>query len=63
MTSRIDIIGSNGPDGRVYLVEKIARIMAGEHADMQLMGKNAGKVRWQVYVPTAIKILEEIENG
>lgn len=58
---RIDEIGQNGNDGRIYLVEKVARIIAGEHADMKLMGTNSGKVRWQLSVPIAIKILEALE--
>lgn len=60
------IVMQNGNDGRVYLIEQIARCMAGDFADQKLMGKNAGKKRWQIHVPTAIKILdivEEFQNG
>lgn len=61
--SRIDIIGQNGNDGEHYLVEAICRVIAGEHADMKLMGNNSGKVRWQLFIPQAIKILEVISES
>ena len=60
--SRINHIGQNGNTGEHYHVEQIARIIAGDQADNALMGKNAGKKRWELYVPKAIEIYEYMEG-
>ena len=60
--SRIDEIAQNGNDGLIYKVEEVCRIIAGEHADMKLMGKNAGKLYWEKFIPMAIKILEVVDE-
>jgi len=59
---RIDLISQNGATGEHYMVEKIARIMAGKDADMKLDGKNIGKLRWELYVPVAIKVMEALDE-
>ena len=45
-----------------YLVEKVARIIAGPDADQKLSGKRAGMKRWQLHVPTAIMIVREMQD-
>ena len=60
MTSRINMIGLNGGDGLHYLVERIAKAIAGEHQDYPMMGKNAGKKRWELHIDQALAVLDEI---
>lgn len=57
MTSRIDIISQNGADGEIYLVESVAKALAGRDADQVLMGKNSGKKRWELFVPKAMEVI------
>jgi len=59
---RIDIIGQNGGDGEHYLIEKIARAIAGEHQDYPMMGKNAGKKRWELYLKQALRVRESLSE-
>lgn len=64
--ARIDIIASNGNDGKVYLVEKMAKRLAGKDFDMMLSGKKGVRRRWEDFVPLAIELLdivEEFQNG
>ena len=56
MTSRIDIIGQNGPTGEHYKVEKVARMIAKEWHSGGL------DEFWEDFVPLAIKIVEVIED-
>ena len=60
--SRIDAIGRNGNDGRHYLVEKVARKLAGKFADMPLGGKSNGKSRWELHIDQAIEVIDEVEK-
>ena len=62
MTSRTDVIGQNGNTGEHYMVEKIARILAGDYADMKLHGKNEGKVKWHLFIPKAIEVLRVVHE-
>jgi hypothetical protein len=62
VTSRVDIIGQNGGDGSHYLVEKVARVLAGKDADMKMMGKCAGKERWELFIPLAMKVIDAVEE-
>lgn len=62
MISRIDIIGSNGNEGTHYLVELVARAIAGKDANQILMGKNAGKRRYELYIDKAIEVVEIVED-
>ena len=62
MTSRIDIIGSNGGDGSHYLVERVARAIAGPDADQKLSGKRSGTRRWELHIKAAMRVIEVIEN-
>lgn len=59
---RIDIISQNGPDGEIYLVESVARALAGKDADQVLMGKNSGRQRWELLVPKAIEVIEIVRG-
>ena len=60
--SRIDEIGQNGNTGEHYIVEGVARIIAGDQADRVLGSKNRGKKGWELHVQQAIKILEYLEK-
>ena len=60
MSSRINMIGLNGGDGLHYLVERIAKAIAGEHQDYPMMGKNAGKKRWELHIDQALAVIDEI---
>lgn len=51
MTKRIDIIGQNGNDGRIYEVENLARFLAYAYT--------SDEDRWKEFVPTAIEMLED----
>lgn len=62
LTSRIDIIGLNGNDGSHYIVEKIAKIIAGDKSDEVMGGVNKGKKRWELYLNKAHDILDLLEN-
>lgn len=57
---RIDYIGQNGGDGLHYLVERVARAIAGDTADYPMMGENAGKKRWELHIDQALAVIEEI---
>jgi len=59
--SRTDIIGQNGNDGLHYKVEQVARAIAGEGADLPMMGKNKGKVRWELHIDQALRVLEVLD--
>lgn len=59
---RIDIISQNGNDGEIYLVEAVARALAGKDAEQQLMGKNSSKKRWELMVPKAIEVIEIVRG-
>ncbi len=60
---RIDIIGSNGNDGEIYLVEKIARAICGEaYADQSMGPKSTVKYRWEIHIAQAMRVLEVIEE-
>ena len=66
MVSRIDVIGQNGGDGEHYLVERVARAIAGEHADKTLRGRGAGSQQWQLHIKqamTVIDVVRENDNG
>jgi len=63
MTKRIDIIGQNGNEGLHYQVEDIARIIAGKDANNALMGKYQGKKRWELFIPTAIEVIEYFNSS
>jgi len=63
MVSRIDIIGQNGGEGEHYLIEQIARAIAGEHADKALRGRYAGQKQWQLHIKQAMAIMEIIEEA
>jgi len=54
------MIGLNGGDGLHYLVERIAKAIAGEHQDYPMMGKNAGKKRWELHIDQALAVIDEI---
>jgi len=60
VSSRINMIGLNGGDGLHYLVERIAKAIAGEHQDYPMMGKNAGKKRWELHIDQALAVIDEI---
>ena len=62
MTSRIDIIGQNGGEGEHYLVELVAKAIAGEHAERVLMGKQVGKRQWQLHIAQAIRAIEIVRD-
>jgi len=62
MTSRIDIIGTNGGDGSHYLVEKMARKLAGTHPDLVHSGKGGVRRRWEDFVPLAIELIEVVHD-
>jgi len=65
--SRIDIIGQNGNEGDHYLVETVARMLAGDSQDKVLMGVHRGKTNWELFIPKAIEVIDvikqEIENA
>ena len=62
MTSRIDVIGSNAPDGEYYLVEKVARQIAGDCQDQKLGGKNEGKMYWELFIGQAMAVIEIVRE-
>lgn len=59
---RIDIVGQNGNDGEHYLIEKIARAIAGDKADYPMMGENAGKKRWELHLEQALRVRESLSE-
>jgi len=59
MTSRVDIVGSNGNDGSHYLVEKVARAIAGDRAEQKL---GDGKLGWELFIPNAMRVLEALDE-
>lgn len=64
-TTRVDIIGQNGNNGEHYLVEKMAKRLAGKDFDMMLSGKKGVRRKWEDFVPLAIELLdiaEEFQN-
>lgn len=60
--NRIDIIGSNAPDGEYYLVEKVARQIAGDCQDQKLGGQAEGKVYWELFIKQAIAVIEIVRD-
>ena len=54
--SRRDIVGQNGNDGQVYIVEKIARAIAGDEADQPLGGRLVGNDRWTLSIGAATRV-------
>ena len=62
LTSRINMIGLNGNEGTHYLVERIARAITGELQDYPMMGKNAGKKRWELHIDQALRVLDLLEK-
>ena len=54
-SGRIDNIGQNGNDGEVYLVERLAKAIAGIDANQVLKG---GKKRWELFIPNAMRVLD-----
>lgn len=62
MTSRIDIISQNAADGEYYLVEKVARQLAGDCQDQKLGGKNEGKLYWELFIEQAMSVIEIVRE-
>jgi len=62
MTDRIEVICSNGPDGEIYLVEKVARQLAGDCQDMKQGGKNEGKLYWELFIQQAMAVIEIVRE-
>lgn len=58
---RINYIGLNGNDGLHYLVERVAKTIAGERADEVLMGSRVGKQRWELHIDQALRVLDLLE--
>lgn len=56
------MVGQNGNDGNHYLVELVARRMAGDMADQPLMGKFKGKKGWQLFIDVAIDVIKIVEE-
>lgn len=60
--NRIDIIGANAPDGEYYLVEKVARQIAGDCQDQKLGGISEGKCYWELFIQQAIAVIEIVRT-
>jgi len=61
--SRPDIVGQNGNDGEVYLVEKVCRIIAGDNANQVLGGFSKGKKRWENHIKQAMEIINVVSTN
>jgi len=61
--SRPDIVGQNGNDGEVYLVEKVCRIIAGDNANQMLGGFSKGKKRWENHIKQAMEIINVVSTN
>ena len=62
MTSRMVPIGQNGNDGEYYLVEKVARQIAGDCQDQKLGGVSEGKCYWELFIQQAIAVIEIVRE-
>lgn len=62
MTSRIDVIGQNGPDGESYLVEQVARLIAGDHADRTEFPKTGKQLGWEAHIKQAMAVIEAVRG-
>lgn len=60
--SRLDNIGQNGNDGEYYLVEKVARQLAGDCQDMRQGGRNEGKFYWELFIKQAIAVIAIVRD-
>lgn len=59
---RAEVIGQNGNTGEHYLVEAVAKLLAGDNPELPLGGRNKGKMRWMLYIDTAMKVIEEVRR-
>lgn len=59
---RIEVICSNGNDGEYYLVEKVARQIAGDCQDQKLGGISEGKCYWELFIKQAIAVIEIVRD-
>ena len=53
--NRMDIVGQNGNDGRVYLIEDIAKIIYSSN-------KVNPRYQWEDFLNVAIEILNRVEK-
>ena len=60
--NRIDPIGQNGPDGEIYLVEKVARAIAGANADQILLPKEGPQKCWELHIKQAMKCIDIVRE-
>lgn len=60
--NRMEIIMRNGNTGEHYIVEKIAKRLAGKDFDMMLSGKKGVRRRWVDFIPLAMEIIEIVES-
>jgi len=55
------MIGLNGNDGLHYMVERVAKAIAGPGSEEHMMGRNKGRMRWELHIEQAYRVIKELE--